>query len=89
MKAIANSCPDLEEVDLAGRLMFDGFEMSFSGKITHESFIIVGQRCSKLVHISIALNDVTDIGIAALARGCPQLRSFTARGCPLISTASI
>ena len=84
--AIANSCPDIEKLDLGGRPMIDEYGTSFSGNITDESFIIVGRKCSKLVDISITHNIVTDIGIAALARGCPQLRSFSAHDCPSIST---
>ena len=37
----------------------------------------------------IKLLEVRDIGIAALVRGCPQLRSFSADGCQFISTASM
>jgi Leucine Rich repeat len=86
IKAIANSCPDLEKLDVGDRLYN---RTSFSGQITDESFTIVGEKCSKLVDIAIAYNDVTDIGIAALARGCPQLRSFSANNCPSISTAGM
>jgi hypothetical protein len=86
IRAIANSCPDLEKLDLGGRPRIGTF---FSSQITDASFITVGQKCSKLVDISIAYNNVTNIGIAALARGCPQLRSFCARVCPSISTAGI
>jgi F-box and leucine-rich repeat protein 2/20 len=86
IRAIANSCPDLEKLDLGGRPRTDP---SLSSRITDESFIIVGQNCSKLMDISIAYNNVTDIGIAALARGCLQLRSFSAHGCPLISGAGM
>ena len=90
IRAIANSCPDLEKLDVSGRLTTgrDNKFLHFS-QITDESFIIVGQRCSKLVDISFALQNVTDIGIAALARGCPQLRSFSAHDCPSISTDGI
>jgi F-box and leucine-rich repeat protein 2/20 len=86
IRAIANSCPDLEKLDLGGRFRIGTF---FSSQITDASFITVGQKCSKLMDISIAYNNVTDIGIAALARGCPQLRSFSAHLCPSISTAGI
>jgi EIN3-binding F-box protein len=89
IKAIANSCPDLEKLILE--------DLPWSRhycNITDECFIIVGQKCSKLVDISIAYTciteiGVTDVGIAALARGCPQLRRFSARGCLSISTAGI
>ena len=87
MKAIANSCPDLETLDVGDCSRID--RTSFSSQITDESFIIVGKKCSKLVVISIACNDVTDIGIAALVRGCPQLRSFSAVGCQFVSTAGM
>jgi hypothetical protein len=89
IRAIANSCPDLEKLDLGGLSRIDEYGTSFSGNITDESFLIVGQKCSKLVYISITHNIVTDIGIAALARGCPQLGSFSAHHCPSISTAGI
>jgi Leucine Rich repeat len=89
IKAIANSCPDLEKLDIAGRLRTDVRRMSFISEIKNESFVVVGQKCSKLVDITIAYNFVTDIGIAALARGCPQLRSFSSSFCPSISTAGI
>ena len=84
MKAIANSCPDLEKLVVVGRPMPPS-----STQITDESFVIVGEKCSKLVDISIASIGITDIGIAALARGCPQLRSFSANECPFISTAGM
>ena len=58
---------------------------SFSSNITDESFIILGQKFLKLVDIPL----VTNIGIAALARGCPQLRSFYAHCCPSISANGI
>jgi F-box and leucine-rich repeat protein 2/20 len=89
IKAIANSCPDLEKLDIAGRPTDGSYGTLPSSKITDESFIIVGQKCSKLESISIASNKVTDIGIAALASGCPQVRSFSANDCPSISTAGI
>ena len=82
IKAIATSCPDLEKLDLGGRPSHE----SFNNQITDESFIIVGQKCPKLVDISITNNIVTNIGLAALARGCLQLRSFSANDCPSIST---
>jgi F-box and leucine-rich repeat protein 2/20 len=85
IRAIANSCPDLEKLDVSGCLTTEDGTFSHFSRITDESFIIVGQKCSKLMDFSIAYNDVTDVGIAALARGCPQLRSFSAHGCPLIS----
>jgi F-box and leucine-rich repeat protein 2/20 len=89
IKAIANSCPDLEKLDIAGLPTDGSYGTLRTSKITDESFVIVGEKCSKLVGISIASNKVTDIGIAALARGCPQLRSFSANDCPSISTAGI
>jgi Leucine Rich repeat len=85
IRAIANSCPDLEKLDLGGRRT----DTTYISRITDASFIIVGQNCSKLVDISIAYNNVTDIGIAALSRGCPKLQSFSANNCPSISTAGI
>ena len=85
IRAIANSCPDLEKLDLGGLLSGRGY----ISRITDESFIIVGQKCSKLVDISIAYNSVTDIGIAALSRGCPKLQSFSVDNCPSISDAGI
>jgi F-box and leucine-rich repeat protein 2/20 len=86
MKAVANRCPHLKELDIAGRSFTSEYGESFDSKITDESFVVVGQKCSTLVDISIAYNDVTDIGIAALARGCRRLRSFSANRCPSIST---
>ena len=81
IRAIATSCPDLEKLDIAGKL--------FTSEIRDQSFAVVGRECSKLAYISITNNIVSDIGIAALARGCPQLRSFSAHHCPSISTAGI
>ena len=84
IKAIANSCPDLKELYIEGRRSYDTDATLYINRITDESFIIVGQKCSKLLYFSISHHNVTDIGIAALARGCPQLRSFSAHGCPSI-----
>ena len=89
IKAIANSCPDLEKLDIAGRRSSGTYGTLPYSKITDESFITVGQKCSKLVSISITNSNVTDIGIAALASGCPQLRTFSANYCPSMSTAGI
>ena len=91
MKAVANSCPHLEKLEVAGLFCYsEDYRQAhwYSSEITDESFVVVGQKCSKLVDIKIACNKVADIGIAALARGCPQLRSFYADGCS-ISTAGI
>jgi F-box and leucine-rich repeat protein 2/20 len=89
IEAIANSCPDLEKLVITGVWATGENGLSFSSKITDLSFIAVGLKCSNLLHFYIAFNDVTDIGIAAIARGCPKLRSFYARVCPSISSASI
>ena len=90
IKAIANSCPDLEKLDVSGRLQTaQEHGASLRGLFTDGSFVVVGRKCSKLMDFSIAYNDVADIGIATLARGCPQLRSFSAYWCPSLSTFSI
>ena len=89
IKAIANSCPDLYELYIEGRLSYDSDATPHISRITDESFIIVGQKCSKLLYFFISHHNVTDIGIAALARGCPQLRRFSAHHCPSISTAGM
>jgi F-box and leucine-rich repeat protein 2/20 len=86
IRAIANSCPDLEKLSIGGRRTYDSHGTSCISQITDESFIIVGQKCSKLVDFSISHHNVADIGIAALARGCPQLRRFYAHDCQSIST---
>ena len=86
MKAVANRCPHLEKLRIGGRSFTSEYGESFTSKITDESFLVVGHKCSKLMDISIAYNEVTDIGIAALARGCRRLRSFSANKCPSIST---
>lgn len=87
---IANSCPELECLHI-GTYKFNNEDgtLSYHNAISDESFKIVGQKCSKLVNFSIAYNNVSDVGIAALSRGCPKLQSFSANNCPSISTAGI
>jgi len=38
-------------------------------------------KCSNLTHLAIGTDEITDSGIIALAKGCPQLTQLDIRGC--------
>ena len=66
-----------------------GHSVAIDSGITDACFMVVGQKCSKLVSFSIAFNRVTNIGITALANGCPRLRSFCSHNCPFLDNIGI
>ena len=88
--AIANSCPELESLTIGGSTCVceDGTYDKFLC-LGDESMRIVGQKCPKLTSFTVDKTYVSDIGLSALASGCPQLRVFDANNCPAISTACI
>lgn len=66
VRAIAQSCPALREIDLSHTVCTD------------EALVALGEHCHELRTFTLGLNarDFSD-GVTALSAGCPKLESFT------------
>lgn len=79
LRWIIQHCLKLEDVDL-----------SYCNSITDQTLIEFGTHSKYLTSISLAgLGHVTDIGLAALAKGCPGLKKLNLTACNKITNSGI
>ncbi len=91
LAALAVACPRLHTVDVAGALSDAAFvalvsacpllrALRISGceGVTNTTLVAVGAHATKLNHLCVqGCRGVTDEGMCAVARGCPQLRTIS------------
>ena len=67
---LAEGCPSLEHVDLFG-----------CTSITDKAVTALARNCYWLKYLNLSNSRVTDEGIAALRKGCPDLVELIVEGC--------
>lgn len=104
MKTLAQSCPNVEDLNLNGcKKLTDAtcqalskhcsklqkLNLDSSG-ITDLSLKALSDGCPQLTHINISwCTLITENGVEALARGCPKLKSFISKGCKQITSRAV
>eukprot|EP00250_Pteridium_aquilinum_P017324 c23572_g1_i2 orf=1123-2619(-) len=100
-RVVPYSATGIEEVVLSGLFrIFKGLERIGLPCVTNQILIEIGRFCSKLKEIHFeghasgsnfihSQTKVTDLGVVALAEGCPALQVISLAGCNAVSVASL
>ncbi|XP_023244887.1 F-box/LRR-repeat protein 20, partial [Copidosoma floridanum] len=105
MKTLAQSCPNIEELNLSQcKKISDAtcaalseqcpklqrLNLDSCPEITDASLKSLSNGCTLLTHINLSWCELlTDKGVEALARGCPELRSFLSKGCRQLTDRAV
>ena len=78
--ALATNCPHLQDLNMRG-----------CDEVTNDSLIALGRHCSglRLLCFTDSERSITNVGVAALAQGCPLLETLLIERCDFVDEKSL